>query len=60
MCIDYVQIKSEKVACQAEGWDAYDNGTCYNINGTLVALWDQAVAKANGIERTLPSDEYFE
>ena len=60
MCIDFVKIFTDKRSCMTEQWDVYDNGTCYNINGTLVALWNQTIAKENKIERTLPSEEYFE
>ena len=58
VCLDYVRIVKDKAACWVEDWDAFDNGTCYN--GTLTALWDQTIAKKNKIERTLPSEEYFE
>ena len=60
VCLDYVQIYSDKRACMYEELDAYDNGTCYNENGTLKALWNQTLAKSFKIERTLPSEEYFE
>ena len=60
MCIDFVKLFTDKRQCIVDGFDVYSNGTCYNVNGTLVALWNRTLAKANGIERTLPSEEYFE
>nr|WLN44359.1 AAT4 [Sinonovacula rivularis] len=60
MCLDYVAIVAGRVACHVEGWIPYDNGTCYNVNGTLKAIYDQPLAKQFDIKRNLPSEEYFE
>ncbi len=46
-------------SCEYEGLTAADNGVCYN--GTAVyAIYDEYLARDNGIRATPPAQEYFE
>ena len=48
--------------CVKNDWLRHDpdDGACYTINGTIQAIWNQTLASANKIKRTLPSEEYYE
>jgi len=61
MCLDKIPIVTSRDACiDTAGSVGRDDGACYSINGTINGLWNQALAKTFDIERTLPSEEYFE
>ena len=61
VCLDYIKILTKDQCLQFEEvLTVHDNGTCYNDNGTLRALWNQSLAAEHGIQRTLPSQEYYE
>ena len=62
VCLDYIKIVASRDECrgQTDYWKDYDNGTCYDVNYTLKAIWNQTRASEYGIQRTLPSEEYYE
>lgn len=63
LCIDYVKLYHDDwTQCDRNGWVRHvpDDGACYTTNDTIKAIWNQALASANGIRRTLPSAEYYE
>lgn len=62
-CIDYVEMyDNDWTQCVKKDWERHepDDGACYTINGTIKAIWNQTLASANKIKRTLPSEEYYE
>ena len=50
----------DNATCLNNTFTVNDNGTCMDVNGTVKAIWDVAVAKGNKIERRMPTEEFFE
>ena len=59
MCIDFVKLM-DNATCLNNTFTVNENGTCMDVNGTVKAIWDVAVAKGNKIERRMPTEEFFE
>ena len=62
VCLDKIEMYDDWTACVVNDWHRKtpDTGACYNLNGTIKAIWNQTLAKKNDIQRTLPSEEYYE
>ena len=63
VCMDFVKKYHEDwTECDRNGWERHepDDGACYTDNGTMKAIWNQRLARTNGIRRTLPAEEYYE
>ncbi|KAL4227906.1 hypothetical protein ACF0H5_013346 [Mactra antiquata] len=61
MCLDFVKKADSPAECHFKLLQVNTtSGTCYDFNGTLRYIYDLALAKEHGIERKLPSEEYFE
>ncbi|KAL4227908.1 Sodium- and chloride-dependent glycine transporter 2 [Mactra antiquata] len=60
MCLDFIKKADSPAECHFKQLQVdTTSGTCYEINGTLRYIYDLSLAKEYGIERTLPSEEYF-
>ncbi|XP_041363449.1 sodium- and chloride-dependent GABA transporter 2-like [Gigantopelta aegis] len=46
--------------CFDLGFTTELNGTCYDTNGTLRALYDEELARNNSIKKILPTQEYLD
>lgn len=57
-CFDNLPLATNS-SCLNNTWTVELNGTCY-FNGSLMAIWDTALAKKVNLERKLPTEEYFE
>lgn len=60
VCIDYIGLVNNRDECLIKGFEPKDDGACYTLDGNITYLYDLALAKEHGIERTLPSDEYLQ
>ena len=62
VCLDYIKKFDNFGECETIGYHVNKTlGTCYNkTTGKIAAIYDLALAKDNGIERQLPSEQYFE
>ncbi|XP_053405697.1 sodium-dependent proline transporter-like isoform X2 [Mercenaria mercenaria] len=60
MCLDFIEKVANASYCQGLHIN-FTAGTCLNrTTGALSKIFDLALAKDHGIERKLPSEEYFE
>ncbi|XP_060551998.1 sodium-dependent proline transporter-like isoform X1 [Ruditapes philippinarum] len=62
MCLDYIKKVDNAGACEMMEYHVNrTQGACYNkTTDKIAAIFDLALAKDNGIERQLPSEQYFE
>jgi hypothetical protein len=60
--LDYIKKVDNAGACEMMNYHVNrSQGACYNsTTGKIAAIFDLALAKDNGIERQLPSEQYFE
>lgn len=61
-CLDKIKVFKDWTECIVNDWELKDpdNGACYDLNGTIRAIYNQTLASENDIKRTLPSEEYYE
>ncbi|XP_041363462.1 sodium-dependent proline transporter-like [Gigantopelta aegis] len=59
MCLTNLPTYNESY-CFDLGFSTELNGTCYDNNGTLRALYDEELARNNSIKKVLPTQEYLD
>ena len=59
MCLTNLPTYNETY-CVHLGYTIQPNGTCYDVNGTLTALYDEHLARNHSIRKVLPTKEYLE
>lgn len=61
VCLDFIGKAKNETECINKGFVANSStGACYNNGSTIKMIFNFTLAKKNGIERRLPSEEYFE
>ena len=59
VCYDKINMTNQQ-GCLDMKWHVNETlGVCYE-NGTIRGIFNESLAKANGIQRVLPSQDYFE